>query len=262
MAAKKKVDPIKQREKRAKIAAIAGVVLLLGVAALEGPKMMKLMNQKPVVPPPSAVAPSGTSALPGTGGAPTTTTPAGELADTDVPPAALDGGQLVSFDVFQTKDPFRPQVTSADVAAADAAASGATSTQSAPAAGSDAASSGTTTTPSIEVQPTTTTPATAVPSTAPTPSGAETTTTVKPAAPTVSISVNGATSHVARGGVFPSSTPVFRLVSWTKGSARIGIVGGSYSTGDPTLELTLDKPVTLQNTSNGQRYKLVLLSTP
>ena len=66
MAAKKKVDPIKQREKRAKIAAIGGVVLLLAVAAWQGPKMMKLMNQKPVVPPPSAAAPVGTSALPGT----------------------------------------------------------------------------------------------------------------------------------------------------------------------------------------------------
>jgi hypothetical protein len=261
MAAKKKVDPIKQREKRAKIAAIAGVVLLLGVAALEGPKMMKLMNQKPVVPPPSAAAPVGSSALPGTGGAPTTTTPAGELADTDVPPAALDGGQLVSFDVFQTKDPFRPQVTSADVAAADAAASGETATQSAPSAGSDAASSATPTTPSIEVQSRTTPATTAVPST-PAASSAPETTTAKPAAPAVSISVNGTTSHVVRGGTFPSSTPVFRLVSWTKGAARIGIVGGSYSTGDPTLELVLDKPVTLQNTSNGQRYKLVLLSTP
>ena len=38
MAAKKKVDPIKQREKRAKIAAIGGVVLLLAVAALAGPE--------------------------------------------------------------------------------------------------------------------------------------------------------------------------------------------------------------------------------
>ena len=264
MAAKKKVDPIKQREKRAKIAAIGGVVLLLAVAAWQGPKMMKLMNQKPVVPPTSAAAPVGTSALPGTG-AQTTTTASGELADTDVPPAALDGGQLVSFDVFQTKDPFRPQVTSADVAAADAAASGATETQSAPGTGSRAASSATTP-PSIEVQsmttPATAVPSTAVPSTAAAPSTPETTTTAKPAAPTVSISVNGATSHVARGGAFPSSTPVFRLVSWTKGAARIGIVGGSYSTGDPTLELTIDKPVTLQNTSNGQRYKLVLLSTP
>jgi hypothetical protein len=81
-------------------------------------------------------------------------------------------------------------------------------------------------------------------------------------APTVTISVNGAASHVVRGGAFPSASPVFRLVSWAKGTARVGIVGGSYSTGDPTLELIIDKPVTLQNTSNGQRYKLVLLSTP
>lgn len=260
MAAKKKVDPIKQREKRAKIAAIGGVVLLLAVAAWQGPKMMKLMNQKPVVPPPSAAAPAGTSGLPGVDGttAATGTTAAGELADTDLPPAALAGGQLVSFDVFQTKDPFRPQVTNADLAAADADAA---ATQSAPGATSDAGSSGTTMAPTIET-PSTTTPASAVPSTPRAPSAPETTTTVKPAAPTVSISVNGTTSRVARGGTFPSGTPVFRLVSYADGTARIGIVGGSYSTGDPTLELTLDKPVTLQNTSNGRRYKLVLLATP
>ena len=91
MAAKKKIDPIKQREKRAKIVAIGGVVVLLAVAVFEVPKMMKLMNQKPVVPPPSAVAPpNGTSALPGVTAAATGTTAAGELADTDVPPAASD----------------------------------------------------------------------------------------------------------------------------------------------------------------------------
>jgi hypothetical protein len=260
MAAKKKVDPIKQREKRAKIAAIGGVVLLLAVAGWQGPKMMKLINQKPVVPPPSAAAPVGTSALPGATGAPTTTTPAGELADTDVPPAALDGGQLVSFDVFQTKDPFRPQVTNADLAGTSD--SGSTATQ---ASTEDAASTTAGDAPSMTVPATT--PATAVPSTAvsstpPASSAPETTTTAKPAAPTVSISVNSVTSHVSTGGTFPSSKPVFRLVSWTKGAARIGIVGGSYSTGDPTLELTVNKAVTLQNTSDGQRYKLILLSTP
>jgi hypothetical protein len=258
MAAKKKVDPIKQREKRAKIAAIGGVVLLLAVAGWQGPKMMKLMNQKPVVPPPSAAAPVGTSALPGaTAGAPTSVTAAGELADTDVPPAALDGGQLVSFDVFQTKDPFRPQVTNADLAGA--ADSGSTATQASTGADTPSPTSGET--PSATVPATT--PATAVPSTPPAPSapGTATTTTAKPAAPTVSISVNGVTAHVSTGGTFPSGKPIFRLVSWTKGTARIGIVGGSYSTGDPTLELTVNKPVTLQNTSDGQRYKLILLST-
>jgi hypothetical protein len=257
MAAKKKVDPIKQREKRAKIAAIGGVVLLLAVAGWQGPKMMKLMNQKPVVPPPSAAAPVGTSALPGaTGSASTTTTPAGELADTDVPPAALDGGQLVSFDVFQTKDPFRPQVTNSDLAGTSDAGSTATQAPAGDAAPTTAGDA-----PSMTV-PTTTTPATAVPSTPPASSTPETTTTAKPAAPTVSISVNSITSRVSTGATFPSTKPVFRLVSWTKGTARIGIVGGSYSTGDPTLELTVNKAVTLQNTSDGQRYKLILLSTP
>ena len=261
MAAKKKVDPIKQREKRAKIAAIGGVVLLLAVAAWQGPKMMKLMNQKPVVPPPSAAAPAGTSALPGTAGAPTTTTASGQLGRHGRAAGCPRRRPAGLVRRLPDEDPFRPQVTSADVAAADAAASGATTTQSAPGTGSRAASSATPP-PSIEVQSTTTPATTAVPSTPAAPSAPETTTTAKPATPTVSISVNGTTSHVARGGAFPSSTPVFRLVSWTKGAARIGIVGGSYSTGDPTLELTLDKPVTLQNTSNGQRYKLVLLSTP
>jgi hypothetical protein len=251
MAARKKVDPIKQREKRAKIAAIGGVVLLLAVAAWQGPKMLKLMHQKPIVPATSA-APAGTSALPGADGtaAASGTTAAGELADTDVPPAALDDGQLVAFDVFETKDPFRPQVTNADLAQS---AHSATATESAPGTASDAASAPTSTTPAAEPPA-----ATAVPST---PSSPETTTTAKPA-PTVAISVNGATAHVASGGTFPSGAPVFRLVSWTKDTARIGIVGGSYSTGDPTLELTVDRPVTLQNTSNGQRYKLILLSTP
>jgi hypothetical protein len=265
MAAKKKVDPIKQREKRAKIAAIGGVVLLLAVAGWQGPKMMKLMNQKPVVPPPSAAAPVGTSGLPGVDGttAATGATPAGELADTDVPPAAADGGQLVSFDVFQTKDPFRPQVTNADLAAADAASAAATQTARGAASRDTASAATAPKTSSTTTTATATTPAAAVPSTSTEPTTPEATTTVKVVqAPTVTISVNGTTSHVARGSTFPSASPVFRLVSWAEGTARIGIVGGSYSTGDPTLELIVDKPVTLQNTSNGQRYKLVLVSTP
>jgi hypothetical protein len=259
MAARKKVDPIKQREKRAKIAAIGGVVLLLAVAAWQGPKMMKLMNQKPVVPATSA-APAGTSALPGTGVAAVAagTTASGELADTDVPPAALDDGQLVAFDVFETKDPFRPQVTNADLAASDGSSA---ATQDAAGAASGSSATPTTTTAASK-PPTATTTMTAVPATSGPSETTTTSTTAKPAAPTVVISVNGVSSHVASGGTFPSGTPVFRLVSWTRGKARIGIVGGSYSTGDPTLELTLEQPVTLQNTSTGQRYKLILLSTP
>ena len=65
---------------------------------------------------------------------------------------------------------------------------------------------------------TTTTPATAVPST---PAGAER--LPRPPRPSSPLRrpsrspSTASTSHVARGGAFPSSTPVFRLVSWTKG---------------------------------------------
>ena len=87
------------------------------------------------------------------------------------------------------------------------------------------------------------------------------TTTTTPALPTVSLSVNGVVSHVASGGTFPSGAPVFRLASWTKGSAQIAIVGGSYATGTGTMTLHVGEPVTLENQTDGKRYKLELLST-
>jgi len=255
----KRVDPIKQREKRAKIAAAVGAVLFLIVAAFEVPTIMKMMHPKPVVPPPTNVAaPDGSvpNAAPAT---PTGVTASGQLADTDVLPA--DGsGQLVAFDVFQTKDPFRPQVTAS--ASTGSGSSSAASTTPASTTPTTTTPAPTTTTPAATM---TTTPATAVPST-PAPAGVTTTpTTTTPAAPTqplVTISVNGTPSRVATGGAFPSPTPVFRLVSWTKGEARIGIVGGSYATGDPTLALHVGVPVTLQNTSDSKQYKLILVSTP
>ena len=83
----------------------------------------------------------------------------------------------------------------------------------------------------------------------------------KPAEATVAVSVNGQVSHVARQGTFPTGTPVFRLVSWTKVTAQIAIVGGSYQTGDPTLALQLGQPVTLENQTDGKRYRIELLST-
>jgi hypothetical protein len=81
-------------------------------------------------------------------------------------------------------------------------------------------------------------------------------------APTVAISVDGVVSHVGSGGTFPTGAPVFRLVSWKGNTAAIGIVGGSYASGEVALTLDAGKPVTLQNTTNGKRYTLELLSTP
>ena len=68
-------------------------------------------------------------------------------------------------------------------------------------------------------------------------------------------------SHVVTDGTFPSAAPVFRLVGWTKTTAEIGIVGGSYATGAPTLKLKVGEPITLENQTNGKRYTIELLST-
>jgi hypothetical protein len=249
MAKKKRVDPIKQREKRAKIAAGIGAVLLLGVGAYEVPTVLSSLNKKL---PPGANASdagnrnaNGSIPLPNVASSPAAQAAAnGQLAETDAPPVASRNGQLVSFDVFETKNPFTPQMSSTPTPAA----SGATSTPTGvDKLGADVPGTGTTATMTT---PTITTPLTP-----------PTTTTAAPA-PTVAISVNGSVSRVGTDGTFPSGAPVFRLASWQHGSAEIGIVGGSYASGGQTLTLRLNQPVTLQNTHDGKQYKLVLISTP
>jgi hypothetical protein len=250
MAAKKKrVDPVKQREKRVKIAAIVGVVLLVLVGAYEIPSMLAVMNKKPPgntrYDPGPSLRPGGLpNVAAGQPGVPAAAATSGQLVDTDVPPAS-EAGQLVSFSVFETKNPFTPQVSSAQAPpVANAAPTAANK-------------------PGADV-PTTTTTTTATPpgvSAVPSTGGPGATTTTAAPQPTVSIKVNGAVSHVASGGTFPSGTPVFRLASWTKGSAQIAIVGGSYASGTGTLTLRVGEAVTLENRTDGKRYTIELLST-
>ena len=251
MASKKKrIDAAKQREKRTKIAAIVGVVLLLAVGAYEIPSMLKVMNKKPPAntryDPGPSLTPGGLPNVAASAGATATPASSGQLVDTDVPPAS-GAGQLVSFSVFDTKNPFTPQVSNQLTPAASATTSPTTANK-----------------PGADVPPATTTAGappvvSAVPASPGSPSA--TTTTTTPALPTVSLSVNGVVSHVASGGTFPSGAPVFRLASWTKGSAQIAIVGGSYATGTGTMTLHVGEPVTLENQTDGKRYKLELLST-
>jgi hypothetical protein len=260
MAAKsKRVDPIKQREKRAKIAAIGGAVLLLGVAAFEVPSMLKMMNQKP---PPGANATDagnrnadGSIALPSVA-VNTGLSGNGQLADTDVPPSSA-AGQLVSFSMFETKNPFRPQVSSSPDDTTSAPASTTDTTPStADKSGADV--------PGASITPTATAPVTTTPVTTPATPTSTTPTTTTPVVtvPTVTLKVNGVASHVAAQGTFPTGAPVFRLVSFTKNSAQVGIVGGSYASGTATLTLEVGKPVTLENQTDGKRYTIELVATP
>jgi hypothetical protein len=77
--------------------------------------------------------------------------------------------------------------------------------------------------------------------------------------------VNGTLYSVAVGTDFPQASasdssvvPLFHLVSVTAHTAKISIVGGSYANGSPTVTLTENKPLTLMNTADGTRYKLIL----
>jgi hypothetical protein len=268
MAAKKRVDPIKQREKRAKIAAGIGCLLFLVVGAIEVPSMMKMLNQKP---PPGANAtdagnrnPDGSIPLPSVATS-SGLSSNGELANTDVPPAP-DGSQLVAFSVFQTKNPFTPQgivpVLPPNTPGTPAPSGGTSTTPTTsitPTTTTPTTTTPTTTTPTTTT-PTTTTPGSVVPGSAAPPTGTSPTTTT--AAPsTVTISVNGVVSHIGLQGTFPTGSPVFRLVSYTADSAQIGIVGGSYASGGATLTLQLGKSLTLQNTTDQKTYKLELVAT-
>jgi hypothetical protein len=258
----------KKKQQRQKLFVIVGGVLLVVVFAYEA-MTLGLIGGKKTLPPPIDTGPSTTvasttpnaltpPALPGTATpAPSTAAPSSGLADTDVAPTTAGDGQLVSFGVFESKNPFVPQVHdstsgaagSASVVPASGGSSGTGSSTGTPTgkSGADVPPAGATVTPST---------------TGTTPTNTSTTTTATVPAEVVSISVNGNVSKVGKDGTFPSGSPVFRLVSFAKGTAEIGIVGGSYQSGGATLTLEQGKAVTLMNTSDNKRYKLVLLSTP
>ena len=250
----KRVDPLMAKKAKQKKLVIILSVLLVGVVAFQGPKMLKMMKGPQAAP---AAAPAVPSA-----GAPVAdpTAPAAPgqeavLADSDVAPEA-ENGQLVSVESFSTKDPFAQQLTvtesndNAAPAAADAPA-GATSTPTTPSA--SGAHPGTVDPLGSNPQdqdpnapPVSTTPPVEQPATA-----AETT-----------ISINGSTESVAAKGSFPADDPTFILESLAADgkSAQISVAGGSYSDGKQTITLQIGKKLTLQNTSDGSRYELELLT--
>jgi len=225
----KKFDA-KAKAKRQKIIAAVLGVLLLGVLAYEVPSLMKTMNKKP--PPSQAAAvpaPVTPAAVPPAAGAPAAAAVTGSGTLTDSDPAPQAGtGQLLSFDRFATKDPFVQQA-GAPIAA-----------------------------------PTPAPPPTAVPTATPPPPPPPPSPIARRPAGRASasarISVNGAMENVGVTATFPAADPVFVLASLQKTSAKVGIAGGSLSTGTSTVKLLLGKKVTLMNTADGTRYVLLLVS--
>ncbi len=240
MARKNVADAAKAKAEKQKKIAIGLVVLLAGAGAYAAHTMMSLNKSggaKPevaavgttgttaaVTPPPTAVLP----AAPTLGGAlPTGTTATPSTGSTqlvDSVQAPVDTGQLQSFSLFESKDPF------------NAGGPGSSGTAAAPSGGG----SGSTTS-----KPPKTPPAPPAPPTAPPTSAV--------------ISVNGTSESVTAGSNFPVASPVFQLLSLTETTAKVAVAGGSYASGASTLTLKVNTPVTLVNTADGTRYTLTLL---
>ena len=229
---KRQVDAFKAKQRKQKIlAAVLGVVFL-GIAGFQGPRMWKQLH--PASPPvrqteTTAAPPAGTPSLaaPTLQGAAPAPAPAGSgsLVSSPVP---VQEGTLASFSRFASKDPFAQQLSESKTTSSGSAGSG--SGAGTPKGGS-----------------------------APIPSGKE------PTPGSAVISVNGTLYTVPVGTDFPQASatdssivPIFHLISMTAHTAKISIVGGSYSSGAGSVSLKENTPVTLMNTADGTRYKLIL----
>jgi hypothetical protein len=224
-------------QKQKKTVIVLGVVLALAMAFAVH-TMMSLNKTPSASARPQAADPSATTVATTTPvattpglpaaptlsgvGAPTSTTSTSsstQLIAAVTPPA--DAGQLQSFSLFESKDPFH----------AKGPGSSSSSTPSSPAPSGS--------------------PKSGAPKTPPAPPTPPPTTAV--------ISVNGVAESVTSGGNFPASNPLFQLLSLTAKTAKISVVGGSYASGAATLALTVNKAVTLVNTADGTRYTIELM---
>jgi len=242
MSRKSRMKDIREaKDRRAKRLAIGGVVVLAAVLAFEVPHVLKKSGGSASSAPPAATttdATTGASAppattSPGTAAAANVPVTSTKLPNSDMTPRRLKS-QLYSFSHFAGKDPFVQQVSASDITSGPTGASGASSSSS------SAASSGVITAGPAPAQ--------------------QTSARTLAQRGSVTIQVNGKVQTIRVGASFPSSNPLFKLVSVANGVARIGIAGGSYASGAQTVSLATGRSLTLVDTADGIRYKLELLS--
>jgi hypothetical protein len=248
-----------KKVKRQKQFIAVGSVVLLAILGFEMTKVLPHGGGQAAAP----VQPTATSS---SVAGPTAPSSRWRLPDTDRVVVERTSAQLISFGLFGSKDPFVQQLSAAQSPAAAPAATAAPAAVTHPPAkpskpldvgltpvttttpGQSAPSS-----PSVVPAPGTT----SAPRATTTPSGAPET------APTTAlISTNGACEKVDLTGTFPGGADIFRLVSIARDgkSVELGIVGGSYDSGQPTATLRLGKKLTLVNTADGTRYVIELKS--
>lgn len=76
---------------------------------------------------------------------------------------------------------------------------------------------------------------------------------------TATIAVNGIEETVSVSNTFPQGNPVFKLVSASDNTAKVGVASGKLKSGAQTVTLTKGEPLTLLNTVDGKRYRLELI---
>lgn len=241
---KKRQDALKAKEKKQRIIAGVGGLILVGLLVFQVPRVMKQMNRGKGGPAavPQTVATSTTPTLQapttqqgqqpsiGSSGSGASGNSASGLITSSTGSATQ--GQLASFSRFESKDPFSQQVK------AEGSSTSSSSSSSGSGDGTSGAASG---------------------------SSGSTSGGAQPAPGSAVISVNGTLMSVSVGADFPqpstaapTATPLFHLVSLTATTAKISIAGGSYTSGARAVTLRVNKPVTLMNTADGSRFKLIL----
>jgi len=243
MAQKRDIAADKARKQKI-VLAVAGV-LLVGIAVLQVPKLMKGSSQ-PDAAPAAAAAPSDAATTPvaaATGTVTPTsavTKPAAFVAGVALPGtqvAAAEKSQLASFTLFEPGDPFVQQVNDPPAGAA---------------------------TDGLNVQQGTGQPATDVPAASSGgsagSSGASTSPVKAPEIAFATINFDGKPQQLEVKQKFPKNDPMFVLVSLKKKQAKIGVAGGSFDDG-ATVTLAFGKKLTLLNTATGVRYELKLVYT-
>lgn len=252
MAQKRDLAAEKARKQKIMLA-VAGVVLV-GLGAIQVPKLMKGSSEPAAAPAPAAAVtptptPTPTPTSPGAV-APTATKakPVAFVAGVGLPGtpvASAAKSQLASFTLFQPNDPFVQQVSD-EAAAAAADSSGTvkpakdTGGNAAPAADVPTASSGGSTA---------------------TDGGGSSPAADKPAITYATVDFDGKPEQLQVKEKFPKADPMFVLVSLKKKQAKIGVAGGTFDDGGGTVTLKLGKKVTLLNTATGVRYELKLVYT-
>ncbi len=247
--AKPKGEEILRRQKEAKqkkILMVLGPIFLL-LMIWQGPGYLKMLTgggepaavptetttgavpttpDPSTAPPPSTVAPGGAPV-----GAPTET-PVG-LADSDRLPTP-DSGQLIAFDRFVGKDPFRQIVDTTTPVAPPPTVTPIPTDPGGSGNGTDPGGNGGGNDPGDDDDPAT--PAAAV------------------------LEVNGVKEVVALEGEFPKGEKLFELTRLTRSSAWIGLVTGEYSNGKDAIEVDVGKTLNLVSQPDGIRYTIKVLS--